>query len=45
LPDYLTEEICFPRANAAKFYARVSECMTKRIEIVEEDGEEEGKGE
>ena len=36
LPDYLTEEICFPRSNAAKFYARVVDCMTKKIELVEE---------
>lgn len=41
LPDYLTEEICFPRSNAAKFYARVVDCLTKRIEVVEEDEEEE----
>ncbi|OCL10480.1 hypothetical protein AOQ84DRAFT_289183 [Glonium stellatum] len=36
LPDYLTEEICFPRSHAAKFYAKVVDCMTKRI-VVEED--------
>ncbi len=41
----MTEDICFPRANAAKFYARVSECMTKRIEIVEEEEGEDGEGE
>lgn len=35
LPDYLTEEICFPRSNAAKFYARVVDCLTKRVEVVE----------
>ncbi|OJD29766.1 chromosome segregation protein [Diplodia corticola] len=33
LPDYLTEEICFPRSSAAKFYAKVVDCMTKRIVI------------
>lgn len=38
LPDYLTEEICFPRNNAAKFYGRVVDCMTKRVEIVEAEG-------
>ncbi|KAK8160096.1 chromosome segregation protein Csm1/Pcs1-domain-containing protein [Phyllosticta citribraziliensis] len=31
LPDYLTEEICFPRNNAAKFYSKIAECLTKRI--------------
>lgn len=35
LPDYLAEEICFPRSHAAKFYAKVVDCMTKRI-VVEE---------
>lgn len=35
LPDYLTEEITFPRSSAAKFYGKVVDCMTKRI-IVEE---------
>lgn len=35
LPDYLTEEICFPRNNAARFYAKVSDCMSRRVEIVE----------
>lgn len=42
LPDYLTEDICFPRSNAAKFYARVVECLTKKVEVVEEDEEDEG---
>lgn len=41
LPDYLTEEICFPRSNAAKFYARVVDCLTKRVVDVEEEGEGE----
>jgi hypothetical protein len=40
LPDYLTEEICFPRSNAAKFYARVVDCLTKKVEIVEEEESE-----
>ncbi|EOD43731.1 putative chromosome segregation protein [Neofusicoccum parvum UCRNP2] len=35
LPDYLTEEICFPRSSAAKFYAKVVDCMTKKV-IIEE---------
>ncbi len=36
LPDYLTEEICFPRSHAVRFYTRVVDSMTKKI-IVEED--------
>lgn len=35
LPDYLTEEICFPRNHAVKFYSRVVDSMTKKI-LVEE---------
>ena len=35
LPDYLTEEICFPRNHAVKFYTKVVDSMTKRI-VVEE---------
>ena len=35
LPDYLTEEICFPRNHAVKFYTRVVESMTRKI-VVEE---------
>jgi len=42
LPDYLTEDICFPRSNAARFYARVVDCLTKRVEV--EVVEEEGAG-
>ncbi|MCJ1421519.1 hypothetical protein MMC32_007883 [Xylographa parallela] len=30
LPDYLTEEITFSRQNAAKFYSRVVETLTKQ---------------
>ncbi|KAI9704868.1 MAG: hypothetical protein M1836_006648 [Candelina mexicana] len=30
LPDYLTEEITFSRMNAAKFYGRVVETLTKK---------------
>jgi hypothetical protein len=36
LPDYLTEEISFPRAQAPKFYAKVVDSMSKKI-IFEED--------
>jgi hypothetical protein len=36
LPDYLTEEICFPRNHAQRFYSKVVDSMTKKI-IVEED--------
>lgn len=39
LPDYLTEEICFPRSNAAKFYSRIVDCMTKRIAVADEGDE------
>ena len=30
LPDYLSDEITFSRANAAKFYSRVVETLTKK---------------
>jgi hypothetical protein len=33
LPDYLTEEICFPRSSAARFYSKVADCMAKKIEM------------
>ncbi|KAF7185834.1 Monopolin complex subunit pcs1 [Pseudocercospora fuligena] len=36
LPDYLTEEICFPRNHAQRFYSKVVESMTKKF-VVEED--------
>lgn len=29
LPDYLVEEITFPRPHAAKFYARVMKALTE----------------
>ncbi|KAI1120880.1 chromosome segregation protein Csm1/Pcs1-domain-containing protein [Nemania abortiva] len=32
LPDYLTEEITFPRLHAAKFYSRVVKALTERME-------------
>ncbi|KAK5138121.1 hypothetical protein LTR08_004816 [Meristemomyces frigidus] len=38
LPDYLTEEICFPRSHAVKFYGKVGDSMTKRV-VLEEEGE------
>ena len=41
LPDYLAEDICFPRSHAVKFYGKVVECLTRRV-VVEEEG---GKGE
>lgn len=37
LPDYLTEEICFPRSHAVKFYSKVGECMTKKVVMDEEE--------
>lgn len=36
LPDYLTEEICFPRNHAVKFYTKVVESMTRKIVIEDE---------
>lgn len=36
LPDYLTEEICFPRNHAQRFYTKVVDSMTKKI-IIDED--------
>lgn len=30
MPEYLTEDITFARQNAAKFYARVVDTLTKR---------------
>ncbi|KAF2729994.1 hypothetical protein EJ04DRAFT_446067 [Polyplosphaeria fusca] len=36
LPDYLTEEIVFPRAQVAKFYMKVVDSMSKKIEIEDE---------
>ena len=37
LPDYLAEDICFPRCDAVKFYTKVVESMTKKIVVDEED--------
>ena len=36
LEDYLQEEIYFPRRQAAKFYAKVLECLTKKIVVEDE---------
>ena len=36
LPDYLTEEICFPRNHVAKFYMKVLDSMAKRVEVERE---------
>lgn len=36
MPVYLTEDITFARANAAKFYQRVQETLTKKVEAVDE---------
>lgn len=30
LPDYLVDEITFPRPQAAKFYARVGKALTEK---------------
>jgi hypothetical protein len=35
LPDYLTEEIAFPRSHAARFYMKVVETMSKKVVIEE----------
>ncbi|KAI0025539.1 chromosome segregation protein Csm1/Pcs1-domain-containing protein [Xylariomycetidae sp. FL0641] len=32
LPDYLVEEITFPRLHAAKFYSRVMKALTERLD-------------
>lgn len=32
LPDYLVEEITFPRPQAARFYARVMKSLTERLD-------------
>lgn len=31
LPDYLTDEISFSRVNAAKFYSRVVDTLTRKF--------------
>lgn len=36
LPDYLTEEIEFPRSHAQRFYSKVVDSMTKKI-VIEDD--------
>lgn len=35
LPDYLTEDIVFPRPAASRFYAKLVDCMSKQY--VDED--------
>lgn len=41
LPDYLTEEICFPRGQAPKFYRKVLDSMARKVVLEEEsEGEE-----
>jgi len=37
LPDYLTEEIVFPRTHAVKFYTKVIDSMTKKVVVDEEE--------
>ena len=37
LPDYLVQEICFPRAQAVKFYAKLLDCMMKKVVVEEEE--------
>lgn len=37
LPDYLIEEIAFPRNHATKFYAKIMECMTKQVVFEDDD--------
>ena len=32
LPNFLVEEISFPRPHAAKFYARVMKSLTERLD-------------
>lgn len=44
LPDYLTEEICFPSAQAVKFYCKVLDSMNKKV-VLEDEGESEDGGE
>jgi hypothetical protein len=36
LPDYLTEDIEFPRHQALKFYHKMLESMMKRVMVEEE---------
>ncbi len=31
LPDYLVDEITFPRPHAAKFYSRMMKALTERV--------------
>ena len=36
MPEYLTDEITFSRTNAAMFYGRVVDCLTKKRKPVDE---------
>ncbi|KAF2223757.1 chromosome segregation protein Csm1/Pcs1-domain-containing protein [Elsinoe ampelina] len=36
LPEYLTEEICFPRGHAVRFYSKIVDSMTKKVVIEDE---------
>jgi hypothetical protein len=36
MPAYLTEDITFARQNAAKFYQRVVDTLTRKVEKEEE---------
>lgn len=42
LPDYLTEEICFPSAQAVKFYCKVLDSMNKKVVLEDDEDEDEG---
>ncbi|KAF2236987.1 hypothetical protein EV356DRAFT_530495 [Viridothelium virens] len=37
LEDYLQEEIYFPRRQAARFYSKVMDCVTKKIVVEDEE--------
>lgn len=39
LPEYLTEEICFPRGQAPRFYAKILQSMNRKIVFEEEEEE------
>lgn len=37
LPDYLIDEITFPREESFKFYCKVIECISKNVILEDED--------
>ena len=37
MPDYLAEELCFPRDHVGRFWGKVWECLCKRVEVVAEE--------